>query len=259
MPKFSANLSMLFGELPFLDRFAAAAEAGFTAVEYLFPYSYEKEELAARLREHGLSQVLHNLPAGDWDSGERGIACLPDRIEEFREGVERALEYSTALDCPRVNCLAGVVPPDLSVEKAEHTLVGNLQYAAQKLAEAGKSLLVEALNTRDVPGFLVNGTEQTVRILDRVGASNVYVQYDVYHMQRMEGDLTRTLEGNLSRIGHIQIADNPGRHEPGTGEINYDFLFGALDRMGYDGWIGCEYVPARSTAEGLDWLKPYLR
>lgn len=254
MPKFAANLSMLFTEEAFLDRFKAAADAGFKGVEYLFPYDYTATEIKARLDEHGLTQVLHNLPAGDWAAGERGIACHPDRVEEFRAGVEQAIDYATALGCKQVNCLAGIQPQGVSLEQARRTLVDNLRYAAGKLEAAGILLLAEPINTRDIPGFFLNRTEQALSIFDEVGSDNLKLQYDIYHMQIMEGDLAPTIEKHLDRIAHVQLADNPGRHEPGSGEINYPFLFAHLDRLGYDGWIGCEYKPGTTTKEGLGWL-----
>ena len=254
MPKFAANLSMLFTEEDFLDRFKAAAEAGFKGVEYLFPYDYSAVELKARLDDHGLTQVLHNLPAGDWGAGERGIACNPDRVEEFRAGVEKAIDYATVLGCKQVNCLAGIQPQGVSLEQARRTLVENLRYAAEKLEAAGILLLAEPINTRDIPGFFLNRTEQALAIFDEVGSPNLKLQYDIYHMQIMEGDLAPTIEKHLARIAHVQLADNPGRHEPGTGEIHYPFLFAYLDRLGYDGWIGCEYKPKTTTCEGLGWL-----
>ena len=257
MPKFAANLTMLFQEHDFLDRFEAAAKAGFTGVEYLFPYDYAKEDLAERLRQNGLDQVLHNLPAGDWGAGERGIACLPDRVGEFQDGVGRAIDYATVLGCPQVNCLAGVAPEGADQESLRRTFVDNLGFAAGKLKEAGIKLVIEPINTRDIPGFYLRRTGQAVEILDAVGSDNLFVQYDVYHMQIMEGDLSPTIQANLSRIAHVQIADTPGRHEPCTGEINYDFLFSFLDEIGYAGWVGCEYKPKAGTQEGLGWFAPY--
>ncbi|PMR71907.1 hydroxypyruvate isomerase [Halomonas heilongjiangensis] len=254
MPKFAANLSMLFTEVDFLDRFEAAAKAGFKGVEYLFPYDHAPAEIKAKLDAHGLTQVLHNLPAGDWGAGERGIACHPDRVEEFREGVERAIEYATALGCKQVNCLAGIQPQGVGIDQARQTLVENLRFAANKLEAAGILLLAEPINTRDIPGFFLNRTEQALAIFDEVGSQNLKLQYDIYHMQIMEGDLAPTIEKHLDRIAHVQLADNPGRHEPGTGEINYPFLFAHLDRLGYQGWIGCEYKPKTTTREGLGWL-----
>ncbi|WNJ99351.1 hydroxypyruvate isomerase [Thalassospiraceae bacterium LMO-JJ14] len=254
MPRFAANLSMLFGELDFLDRFEAASEAGFRGVEYLFPYAYDPDVLASRLQAFGLQQVLHNLPAGDWDAGERGIACHPGRVEEFHQGVHEAIRYATALGCTQLNCLAGVLPEDADPDVAHATFVSNLKYAAMKLKEAGICLLIEPINTRDIPGFFLNATSQARAYLDEVGADNLFIQYDIYHMQIMEGDLAPTIRDNLDVIKHIQLADTPGRHEPGTGEINYGFLFNYIDELGYDGWIGCEYKPAGDTREGLGWL-----
>ena len=259
MPKLAANLSMMFNEVGFMDRFAAAAEAGFRGVEYLFPYDYDKDDLRAALDEHGLVQVLHNLPAGDWDAGERGIACHPDRVSEFQDGVARAIEYTTALGCDQVNCLAGIAPTDVPTEILRKTFVSNLAFAAGELERAGITLLIEAINTRDIPGFYLQTTSQALGIVAEVGSENLKLQYDIYHMQIMEGDLTPTIEANLPMIQHMQLADNPGRNEPGTGEINYPFLFDAIDKMGYDGWIGCEYKPRTTTGEGLQWAAPSLR
>ncbi len=253
MPQFAANLTMLFNEVPFLDRFEKAAKSGFTAVEFLFPYAYSAQDIKQRLNTNGLQLVLHNLPAGDWDAGERGIACHPDRVPEFRSGVAKAIEYAKALGVNQLNCLAGKAPAGVPDAVLRQTLVENLRFAAAELKKAGLKLLIEAINTYDIPGFYLHGTAQAVSILDEVGADNAFVQYDIYHMQRMEGELAATLTKYQSRIGHIQLADNPGRNEPGTGEINYPFLFSHLDRMGYAGWIGCEYKPATTTEAGLDW------
>ena len=254
MPRFAANLTMLFTEAPFLDRFERAARAGFKAVEFLFPYAYPAAELKRRLVDNQLELVLHNLPAGDWDAGERGIGCHPDRGAEFRDGVARAIEYATTLGAPQVNCLAGKAPPGISDELLHSTFIDNLRYAAAALKKAGIRLLIEPINTFDIPGFYLNRTAQALAIIDAVGSDNLFVQYDIYHAQRMEGELIATLQKQLARIGHIQLADNPGRNEPGTGEIAYDRVFAALDRMGYAGWIGCEYKPATSTEAGLAWL-----
>jgi hydroxypyruvate isomerase len=253
MPRFAANLTMLFNEVPFLDRFERAAAAGFDAVEFLFPYAHPAAEVAARLQAHGLRLVLHNLPAGDWDAGERGIACLPDRVDEFRAGVAKALEYAHALGVTQLNCLAGKVPLGAGDELLRKTFVANLRYAAAELKKAGLKLLIEPINTFDIPGFYLSRSAQALAIIDAVGADNLYLQYDIYHAQRMEGELAATLQQQLARIAHVQIADNPGRHEPGTGEINYPFLFAHLDRIGYTGWVGCEYKPAGATEAGLGW------
>ncbi len=254
MPRFAANLTMLFTEVPFLDRFARAAAAGFAAVEFLFPYPYAVGDLRAALDRHRLSLVLHNLPAGDWDAGERGIACLPGRTEEFRAGVETAIRYAQALGVPRLNCLVGKTPSGEDPARIHATLVDNVRYAANALDAAGLQLLVEAINPFDIPGFHLTTTAQVLALLDEVGSPNVRVQYDIYHAQRTEGELAGTLSRHLARIGHVQLADNPGRHEPGTGEINYPFLFAHLDRIGYDGYIGCEYKPAGVTEAGLGWM-----
>ncbi|SCW86419.1 2-oxo-tetronate isomerase [Ancylobacter rudongensis] len=255
MPRFAANLTMLFNEVPFLDRFEKAAAAGFTGVEYLFPYDFPVEELVAKLKANNLKQVLHNLPAGNWGGGERGIAILPERVDEFRAGVDKAIDYATALGCPQVNILAGIVPAGADREVLHNTFVNNLKFAAPKIKEAGLKLLIEPINTRDIPGFFLNYTKQAKAIIEEVGSDNLFIQYDIYHMQIMEGDLARTIEANLAQIAHIQLADNPGRNEPGTGEINYPFLFRHLDAIGYEGWVGCEYKPKGETGAGLGWLK----
>lgn len=255
MPKFAANLTMLFTEHPFLDRFEHAAKAGFKAVEFLFPYAYAAEDIKAQLDANGLSLVLHNLPAGNWDAGERGIACHPDRVDEFRAGVATAITYAKVLGVKQLNCLAGKTSPGVSDTLLRDTFIANLKIAASELGEAGLRLLIEPINRFDIPGFYLSGTHQALEILDAVGASNALVQYDIYHAQRMEGELAKTMQTVLPRIGHIQLADNPGRHEPGTGEINYPFLFAHLDRIGYSGWIGCEYKPATTTVAGLGWLQ----
>jgi hydroxypyruvate isomerase len=253
MPRFAANLTMLFTEHAFLDRFEAAAKAGFTAVEFLFPYGFKAADIKQRLDANGLTLILHNLPAGDWDAGERGIACLPDRVEEFRAGVARAIEYAKVLGVPQLNCLAGKAPMGVDASTLRRTFVANLRFAASELDKAGLKLLIEPINNYDIPGFWLNNTALAVSVLDEVGAANAFVQYDIYHAQRYEGELAATMTKVLARIGHIQLADNPGRNEPGTGEINYAFLFKHLDRIGYTGWIGCEYKPATTTEAGLGW------
>jgi len=253
MPRFAANLTMLFNEVEFLDRFERAARSGFEAVEYLFPYAHQKGVLRSRLTAYSLQQVLHNLPAGDWAGGERGIAVLPDRIDEFQAGVDRAIEYAAALGCPRVNCLAGIKPAALDAAVARQTMVGNLRYAAARLDAASIRLLIEPINTRDVPGFFLSSTEQAIDIIDEVGSDNLFLQFDLYHMHVMGENLARVIENYGARIDHMQLADAPGRHEPGTGEIDYPALFGLIDRTGYSGWIGCEYNPLTSTEGGLAW------
>jgi len=255
MPKLAANLSMLFPELAFLDRFAAAARAGFRYVEYQYPYACRATEVAECARAAGVEVVLHNLPAGDAGRGDRGIACLPGRVGEFREGVERAIEYARAAGCTRLNCIAGIAPVD-----ARHfdTLVENVRFAAGRLRAAGLELMLEPINSRSVPGFFLTGSRQAIEVLDAAGADNARLQYDVFHMQIVEGDLATTIERLLPRIGHMQIADVPDRHEPGTGEVNFPWLLAHIDRVGYAGWIGCEYNPAGDTLAGLAWAKPYL-
>jgi len=255
MPKLAANLSTLFTELDFLERFAAARAAGFRYVEYQFPYAAPADDLARRARDAGVQVVLHNLPAGDASKGERGLACLPGREAHFREGVERAIAYAKAVGCPRLNCLAGLAPAD-----ARHfdTLAANVRYAARRLGEVGIQLVLEPINTRSVPGFFLTGSRQAIDVLNAAGEGNAFLQYDVFHMQIMEGDLAATLERLLARIAHVQIADVPDRHEPGSGEINFDFLLAHLDRIGYAGWVGCEYNPRGDTLKGLTWAKPYL-
>lgn len=252
MPALAANLSLLYPELPFLDRFAVAARSGFRAVEFQFPYAFDVADIAQRLKAHRLQLVLHNLPAGDWAAGERGIACHPERVDEFRAGVQQALAYARVLGTPRMNCLAGIWPAGVSREAVQATLVANLRHAATALQAAGIALLVEPINTFDIPGFFVHRTDQALALLDEVGHPNVKLQYDMYHAQRMEGELAGTLARHLGRIGHIQLADNPGRHEPGTGEINFRFLLRELDRLGYTGHVGCEYIPADTAPGGTD-------
>lgn len=259
MPRFAANLSMLFNEVDFLDRFRAAADAGFEGVEYLFPYEWPAERLAECLASAGVVQVLHNLPPGDWAAGERGIACHPDRVGEFQDGVELGIEYASVLGCRQLNCLAGIAPSAIAPEKVHETLVSNLRFAADKLGQAGIRLLVEPINTFDIPGFHLNRTPQAAAILDEVGSDNLFIQYDIYHAQRMEGELANTIARYLPRIAHMQLADNPGRHEPGTGEISYGFLFDFIDRIGYSGWIGCEYKPLATTQAGLGWRSQLIR
>jgi hydroxypyruvate isomerase len=259
MPKFCANLTLLYNELDFVDRFAAAAKAGFSGVEYLFPYDYDKTRLVEQLQKHKLTQVLHNLPAGDWGKGERGIACHPVRVGEFQDGVGKAIDYATALGCKQVNCLSGIAPAGIAPDRLRATFVSNLKFAAQKLKASGIRLLIEPINTRDFQGFYLCRSKQALDIITEVGSDNLFLQYDIYHMQIMEGDLARTIEQNLNLIPHMQLADNPDRHEPGTGEINYPFLFDFIDRLGYQGWIGCEYKPLTTTDAGLGWIKPHLK
>jgi hydroxypyruvate isomerase len=254
MQRFAANLTILFNEVSFLDRFALAAKAGFEGVEYLFPYEFDKAELRQALDENDLIQVLHNLPAGDWSRGERGIAVLPDRIDEFRRGVASAIDYATVLGCRQVNCLAGIAPAELSADVLRTTFIANLTFAAGELGKHGIRLLIEPINRFDIPGFYLETVEQAASLIEDVGADNLFIQYDLYHQQRTKGELIGTYQRHAALIRHIQLADNPGRHEPGTGEINYPFVFDALEAAGYGGWIGCEYKPRTTTAEGLSWF-----
>jgi hydroxypyruvate isomerase len=257
MPKFAANLTMLFNNIPFLERFAAARLAGFTAVECLFPYDYPAEQIKEQLLTNGLKLVLFNLPSGNWGAGERGIAASPDRVEEFRVGVRKAIAYAQVLGVPRLNCLAGKRVSGYSDEEHRNTLASNVRFASQALQGAKLTLMIEAVNHFDLPGFFLNRTEQVAQLIEEVNMPNVFIQYDVYHAQREEGELTATLRQYQKMIGHIQIADNPGRHQPGTGEINYPFLFKEIDRMGYEGFIGLEYVPEPDTMTSLAWVKHY--
>ena len=258
MPKFCANLSLLFTELPFLDRFAAAARAGFSAVECQFPYALPATAIAEALQYNRLRMVLFNLPAGNWEAGERGIAVLPQRVAEFRAGVERAIEYAQTLDCHQCNALAGIPASDCSVELAERTLIENLHDAAERLQAAGIRLLLEPLNTHDVPGFFVNRAAQAMRLIDGVAHDNLFLQHDVYHAARMGDDPAAILATHPSRIAHLQIADCPGRHEPGSGGIDFRALFEQIDRSGYPGWIGAEYIPRAGTEAGLSWYRAEL-
>jgi hydroxypyruvate isomerase len=258
MPKLAANLSTLFPQMDFLGRFAAAADAGFSAVEYQYPYAWKPEELASRARAAGVEVVLHNMPRGDPQRGEHGTACLPGREARFRDDLEIAVRYARAAGCRRVHCMAGIAPPDADHASLHATYVSNLKYAAQRLADEGMQLLIEPLSERTVAGYFLTGSAQAARTLDEVAAPNAFIQYDLFHMQIMEGNLAATLERLLPRIGHMQLADVPGRHEPGTGEINFTFLLAHIDRIGYSGWMGCEYNPQGDTLEGLKWAKPYL-
>lgn len=255
MLKFAANLTMLFTEVPFLQRFSLARKEGFTFVEYLFPYEYEVDKLKEQLTSNGLTQVLFNLPAGNWAAGDRGIAASPGRINEFRAGVPRAIEYALGLGVKQLNCLAGKKVQGYSEEDQWAALVENVRYAAKALHDKKLNLVVEPINHIDIPGFFLNKTEQAIKLIDDVHMPNVFVQYDVYHAQREEGELAATLQKFINKIGHIQIADNPGRHQPGTGEINYPYIFSVIEKLGYQGYIGLEYVPLADSKESLKWIK----
>ncbi len=255
MPKFAANLTLLFNEAPFLDRFALAAKMGFRGVECLFPYAWSAEAILQRLSDNQLEQVLFNLPAGDWAAGDRGIACDPLRHAEFREGVTLAIEYANTLGCQQLNCLAGIKPETTSDTTAFDTMVENVSYAAKLLAQHDIKLMIEPINTKvDMPGFFLSDSNRTMELIQAAACDNLYLQYDIYHMQIMEGNLLKSIERLLPRIGHIQFADNPGRHEPGTGEINLLEIFRQLDRLDYSGWVSAEYRPSTTTEASLTWL-----
>jgi hydroxypyruvate isomerase len=259
MPRFAANLSMMYTEHGFLDRFAAAAADGFDAVEYLFPYAHGRSELAGLLADHGLAQVLFNAPPGDWDAGERGMACLPDREAQFRAGVDLALEFAQALECPRVHVMAGIAPPGNDRAALRATYVANLAWAARQAASAGVDVLIEPINTRDIPGFFLNRQDEAHAVVQEVGAPNLKVQMDLYHCQVVEGDLAMKIRQYLptGRVGHFQIAGVPERHEPDLGELNHPYLFALIDSLGYAGHIGAEYRPRAGTSAGLAWFQPY--
>jgi hydroxypyruvate isomerase len=258
--KLSANLSFLFTEYEFGERFERAARAGFRGVEYMFPYACDGDELRTLLRANGLVQVLHNLPAGDWSAGERGIACLPGREAEFRESVAQGIDFARTLACRQLNCLAGIAPEGIPDEELRATLMHNLRYASGQLAGHGIRLLIEPINSRvDMPGFWLDTPAKGLALIAELALPNLWLQYDIYHAQVMAGDLARTIEANIDRIAHFQLADNPGRNEPGSGEINYPFLFDLLLRLGYGGWLGCEYRPSRADTEGsLGWAREWL-
>lgn len=256
MPRFAANLSMMFGEVPFLDRFALAAANGFQGVEYLFPYDHPAEEIDKLLRRENLENVLFNMPPGDWAAGERGITCIPGREAEFRAGVDKAIDYALALNGRRIHAMAGLAPANEDPAKIRATYISNLSFAAEKLAKHGIMLLIEAINTRDIPGFYLTTQAQSYAACTAVNAPNIRMQLDLYHAQIMEGDLAMKLRKYAPQIGHIQIAGVPSRNEPDCGEVNYTYLYGVVDEIGYDGWIGCEYRPAGKTVDGLAWMHP---
>lgn len=255
MLRFAANLTTLFNDLDFLERFEAAAAAGFSAVECQFPYEHDKKEIAARLKANGLIMVLHNMPAGDWAAGDCGIACQPEHVDEFRQGVDRAIDYASSLGCSQVNCLAGVSPDDSVTDVVEATLLENLNYAGEKLQAAGIRLLIEPINKQDRPGFYLNTTDQALALIERSRTANLWLQCDVYHMHRMGENITQSLQRALERMAHVQISDSPGRCEPGAGEIDFPFLFDYLDEIGYQGWVGCEFTPSGHSSDGLDWYR----
>jgi hydroxypyruvate isomerase len=257
MPRFAANLSMMFTELPFPRPLRRRGAAGFKAAEFLFPYDFPAAEIAARLKGAGLDQVLFNAPPGDWAAGERGQAALPGRQAEFREGFRRALDYAAALSCPRIHVMAGLAPAGVAHDTMTSVLAENLAWAADQAVPAGVKPVIEPINHRDIPGFFLNTTGQAAAIIEAVGPERVGMQFDLYHCQITEGDLVKRVEKHLPLIAHMQVADNPGRNEPGTGEVNWPFVFGKIDALGFRGWIGCEYRPAGETVAGLGWFAPY--
>ncbi len=257
MPRLAANLSMMFNEVPFLDRFAAARKAGFEGVEFLFPYDFAAESLRERLSGEGLSQVLFNMPPGDWANGERGMASIPDRQPEFRESVKKALDYAVALQCRQVHCMAGIVPAGVSMTTATAVYAANLAWATEQAKPAGIKLVIEPINHRDMPGYFLNTQAQGAAIVDAIGRDRLGLQFDVYHVQVTEGDITMRMEQFMPVIAHMQIADVPARHEPGTGEIGWGFVFRRMDELGYQGWVGCEYRPDGDTVAGLAWREQF--
>ena len=257
MPRFAANLSMMFTEVPFLDRFSRARAAGFGAVEFLSPYEHPAAEVAKRLKDNGLRQVLFNVPAGDFAAGERGIAALPGRQAEFREGLDRALDYAAALGCPLLHVWGGLAPAGVPRDTLTATYAANLAWAAERCGPAGVKPIIEPINHRDIPGFFLNTTDQAAAIIGAIGPERVGMQFDLYHCQITEGDIVKRVERHLPLIAHMQVADNPGRNEPGTGEVNWPYVFRRIDELGFKGWIGCEYRPAGKTEDGLGWFAPY--
>ena len=257
MPRLAANLSMMFNEVPFLDRFAAARKAGFEGVEFLFPYDFPAAAIRERLSGEGLTQVLFNMPPGDWANGERGMACLPGRQAQFREGVKKALDYAAALDCRLVHCMAGLMPAGLSMTTATAIYAANLAWATEQAKAAGVKVAIEPINHRDMPGYFLNTQAQGAAIVDAIGRDRLGLQFDVYHVQVTEGDITRRMEQFMPVIVHMQVADVPARNEPGTGEIGWQYVFRRMDELGYQGWVGCEYRPVGDTAAGLDWRGPF--
>ena len=257
MPRFAANLSMMFLEVPFLDRFEAASRAGFKAVEFLFPYDFPAAEIARRLADNGLSQVLFNAPPGDWTKGERGMAALPGRQGEFRDAINKALDYATTLSCPRLHVMAGLKPAGVPRDTLLSTYAANLAWAAEECAKATVKPVIEPINHRDIPGFFLNTTDEAAAIINAIGPERIGMQFDLYHCQITEGDIVKRVEKHLALIAHMQVADNPGRNEPGTGEVNWPFVFRKIDELGFRGWIGCEYRPAGETVAGLSWFQPY--
>ena len=257
MPRFAANLSMMFNEVPFLDRFAAAAKAGFEGVEFLFPYDFPAAEIRKRLKGEGLTQALFNMPPGDWANGERGLTSLPGRQSEFHEAVKRALDYAAELECRHVHCMAGIPGPDVAPGTAAALFAANLAWATERAAPAGVKLVIEPINHRDMPGYFLNTQAQGAAVIEAIGRDRLGLQFDLYHVQITEGDISKRMEKHMPIIAHMQIADVPARNEPGTGEIGWAYLFRRMDELGYAGWVGCEYRPAGDTVAGLEWRERF--
>ena len=257
MPRFAANLSMMFNEVPFLDRFAAAAKAGFEGVEFLFPYDFPAAEIRKRLKGEGLTQALFNMPPGDWANGERGLTSLPGRQSEFHEAVKRALDYAAELECRHVHCMAGIPGPDVAPGTAAALFAANLAWATERAAPAGVKLVIEPINHRDMPGYFLNTQAQGAAVIEAIGRDRLGLQFDLYHVQITEGDISKRMEKHMPIISHMQIADVPARNEPGTGEIGWSYLFRRMDELGYTGWVGCEYRPAGDTVAGLGWRERF--
>lgn len=259
MPKLNANLTMMFNEFEFIERFKQAKSQGFKAVEFLFPYAHQVEDIKRALTQNDLELILFNMPPGNFEAGDRGMACIPARILEFQQSVEKAVDYAATLNCKKLHCMAGLEPANASIDEAEKAFVKNLRFAADLCKKHDIEVLIEPINTRDMPGYYLNHSEQAIKLLSLIDRPNVSLQYDIYHMQIMEGDLIPSIERLLPHIKHMQLADTPGRHEPGTGEINYSVVLNAIDNLGYKEWIGCEYRPQIDTISSLNWIKPYLR
>jgi len=259
MPRFAANLSMLYPELDFLDRFEAAARDGFKAVEFLFPYDFPAADIAVQLKKHKLTQALFNCPPGDWQKGERGMASLPGREDEFRTSIDRALEYAAVIGNKTLHVMAGLIRPDQDRARHREVYVRNLRHAAQAARSAGITIVIEPINTRSIPGFFLNRQDEAHAVRAEVGEPNLKVQMDLFHVQIVEGDIAMKMRQYMKGVGHMQVAGVPDRHEPDTGEVNYPYLFALMDELGYAGWVGCEYHPKKGTSEGLGWARPYLR
>ena len=258
MIKLNANISMLFQELEVLERLSAASNFGFNGVELLFPYAFDKDIIRENLDKNNLKMILFNMPPGDWESGERGMACDPNRITEFQDSTEIAIKYAETLNCKKLHCMAGIKPRISNLGILTETYKKNLKFAAHEAQKKGIQILIEPINNIDIPEYYLNYSSTGLAILNELNIPNLMLQYDIYHMQIMEGNLAKTIKENINKIGHFQLADTPGRHEPGTGEINFNFLLPFIDSLGYSEWIGCEYLPKTTTIESLKWTKQFM-